>query len=119
MRIVIDGSVSGFDNNGGTLTNFKSAEALASLGHDVYCLANKNKFTWFRLKRANYVTQRPFELLKSLIPYLEILDCTVKKDQRCIGSIAFPIGIDPTKFLKELKILVFVVILGRFAVLET
>lgn len=59
MIIVIDGSSTGFSNNGGTLTNFRSADTLAALGHEVYCLAETNNFNWFKLKKARFVTTRP------------------------------------------------------------
>lgn len=59
MRIVFDGSGTGYGNNGGTLTNFKSAEALAEQGHEVYLLGGTNNFTWFGLKHARYTSLRP------------------------------------------------------------
>ena len=59
MRIVFDGTDTGFANNGGTQTIFHAADNLAKLGHDVYCLAQKDIFTWFRLKYAKSVRHRP------------------------------------------------------------
>lgn len=58
MKIVFDGSATGFGPTGGTLSVFKSAETLARLGHKVRCLAETNNFTWVKLKHAKYTKIR-------------------------------------------------------------
>ena len=50
MKIVFNGIGCGFGNNGGTQTNFRTANQFAELGHEVEIWSHgRNEFTWFGL----------------------------------------------------------------------
>lgn len=59
MRVVFDGTQTGFANNGGTQTIFHAADNLAKLGNQIFCLSKTQKFTWFKPKLAKLVNTRP------------------------------------------------------------